>query len=164
MSDNLGPLTVANSRAEHAEMRLAGAAKAYSDLADQLAAEQKKSDLAIGKVEGLEADLYDAVQTAYHRGAVDWVKWNYPRYYDQLKHTIPMYADSPASYNVTLDVALSLLREVPQTEKIQAFLASVEPFAIAKIIEAEKNGEWSDPVTGEKMIETIKSWVDENNG
>ena len=125
MSDNLGPLTVATSRAEHAEMRLAGATKAYGDLANQLAAEQKKSDLAIGKVEGLEADLYEAVQTAYHRGAVDWVKWNYPKYYAQLKHTPPTYADVPASSNVTLEMALALLREVPQTEKIQAFLASL---------------------------------------
>lgn len=125
MSDNLGPLTVATSRAEHAEMRLAGAAKVNDDLLDRLAVEQKKSDLAIGKVEGLESDLYNAVQTAYHRGAVDWVKWNYPRYYEQLKHTPPVYADVPASSNVTLEMALALLREVPQTEKIQAFLASL---------------------------------------
>ena len=126
MSDNLGPITVANGRAEHAEMKLAGAIRAKDELLDLLSAEQKKSDLAIGKVEGLESDLYNAVQTAYHRGAVDWVKWNYPKYYDQLKHTIPVYADSPASSNVTLDVALALLREGPQTEKVQAFLASLK--------------------------------------
>ena len=126
MSDNLGPITVANGRAEHAEMKLAGAIKAKDELLDMLSAEQKKSDLAIGKVEGLESDLYDAVQTAYHRGAVDWVKWNYPKYYNQLKHTSPMYADSPSSSNVTLDVALALLREGPQTEKVQAFLASLK--------------------------------------
>ena len=127
MSDNLGPLTVANGRAEYAEAKLMSVTAARNELASQLAAEQKKSDLAIGKVEGLESDLYNAVQTAYHRGAVDWVKWNYPRYYEQLKHTIPMYADSPASSNVTLDVALSLLREGPQTEKVQAFLESLKP-------------------------------------
>ena len=127
MSDNLGPLTVANGRAEYAEAKLMSVTAARNALVDLLAAEQKKSDLAIGKVEGLESDLYNAVQTAYHRGAVDWVKWNYPRYYEQLKHTIPVYADSPASSNVTLDVALSLLREGPQTEKVQAFLESLKP-------------------------------------
>ena len=163
MSDNLGPLTVATSRAEHAEMRLAGAIKVNDDLANQLVAEQKKSELAIGKVEGLESDLYNAVQTAYHRGAVDWVKWNYPRYYAQLKHTPPVYADSPASLNVMLDMAISLLREGPQTEKIQAFLASVVPSGIAKIIEAEKNSDWSEPVSGGQMMDIIKSWNDENN-
>lgn len=127
MSDNLGPLTVANGRAEYAEAKLMSVTRMNDELAGQLAAEQKKSDLAIGKVEGLESDLYNAVQTAYHRGAVDWVRWNYPRYYEQLKHSIPVYADSPASSNVTLDVALSLLREGPQTEKVQAFLASLKP-------------------------------------
>ena len=125
MSDNLGHLTVANGRAEYAEAKLMSVTRMNDELSGQLAAEQKKSDLAIGKVEGLESDLYAAVQTAYHRGAVDWVKWNYPRYYEQLKHTIPMYADGPASSNPTLATALALLREGPQTEKIQAFLASL---------------------------------------
>lgn len=127
MSDNLGPLTVANSRAEHAEMMLAGAQDARSRLTTQLAECESANLRMAEKIECLDSDLYLAVQVAYNRGAVDWVRLNYPKYYSQFKHTPPTYADVPASSNVTLEMALSLLREGPQTEKIQAFLASLKP-------------------------------------
>lgn len=38
---------------------------------------------AIDKIEGLEADLEDAVKTAFDRGATEWCKLNYP---DLYKH------------------------------------------------------------------------------
>ncbi len=37
------------------------------------------------KIEGLEADLESAVEVAFKRGAVDWVRLNYPKMYDSLK-------------------------------------------------------------------------------
>lgn len=126
MSDNLGSLTVANGRADHAEMMLAGARDAQRRLTGQLADCEGSNLRLVEKIECLDSELYQAVQTAYNRGAVDWVRLNYPKYYDQFKHTPPVYADSPASSNAKLDMALSLLREGPQTEKVQAFLASLK--------------------------------------
>lgn len=35
-------------------------------------------------VEGLTCDLRLAVETAYHRGATDWTRMNYPRIYAAL--------------------------------------------------------------------------------
>jgi hypothetical protein len=32
--------------------------------------------------EGLTADLHDAVQTAYNRGATEWARLNYPKWVD----------------------------------------------------------------------------------
>lgn len=40
---------------------------------------------AIDKIEGLEADLFLAVGTAYHRGAVEWTRRNYPEWFERLK-------------------------------------------------------------------------------
>lgn len=36
------------------------------------------------KVEGLDSDLFEAVQVAYRRGATDWAKLNYKGWMDQL--------------------------------------------------------------------------------
>ncbi len=41
---------------------------------------------AIDKIEGLEDDLKSAVEVAWHRGATNWVKINYPRDAERLKH------------------------------------------------------------------------------
>lgn len=38
-----------------------------------------------GKIEGMESDLFLAVETAYKRGAVEWTRLNYPAYYERLK-------------------------------------------------------------------------------
>ena len=34
----------------------------------------------LDKIDGLESDLSSAVEVAYNRGAVDWVKMNYPNH------------------------------------------------------------------------------------
>lgn len=39
------------------------------------------------KVEGLESDISDAVETAYRRGAVDWAVLNYPDIVARLSTT-----------------------------------------------------------------------------
>ena len=39
---------------------------------------------AADKIEGLEADLTDAVETAFRRGAVEWTKSNHPKQYEML--------------------------------------------------------------------------------
>ena len=36
------------------------------------------------KVDGLQADLDSAVDTAFHRGAIEWTRLNYPNRYAQL--------------------------------------------------------------------------------
>lgn len=36
---------------------------------------------AAGKIEGLEADLFEAVKVAFRRGAVQWTRLNYPDWY-----------------------------------------------------------------------------------
>jgi hypothetical protein len=36
------------------------------------------------KVEGLSADLDAAVEVAFHRGAIDWVRLNYPQHFERL--------------------------------------------------------------------------------
>ena len=126
MSDNLGPITVANGRADHAEMMLAGARDTQRRLTDQLADCESLNQRLVEKIECLGSELYQAVQVVYHRGAVEWVRLNYPNYYNQLKHIDPLHSDSPASSNAKLDMALALLREGPQTEKVQAFLASLK--------------------------------------
>ena len=36
------------------------------------------------KVEGLDADLKNAVEVAWNRGATEWVKMNYPADHDRL--------------------------------------------------------------------------------
>ena len=38
----------------------------------------------IDKIDGLEADLENAVETAFKRGAVDWCKANYPLLYERF--------------------------------------------------------------------------------
>tara|TARA_R110002051_G_scaffold325869_1_gene432692 strand:+ start:33151 stop:33330 length:180 start_codon:yes stop_codon:yes gene_type:complete len=37
------------------------------------------------KIEALESELADAVETAYRRGAVEWTKSNFPKIYKKLK-------------------------------------------------------------------------------
>jgi len=37
------------------------------------------------KIDGLEADLEDAVHTCYRHGAVDYVKLNYPEIFKKLE-------------------------------------------------------------------------------
>lgn len=39
---------------------------------------------AIDKIEGLDADLENAVETAYKRGATEWTRLNYPDLYARL--------------------------------------------------------------------------------
>jgi hypothetical protein len=39
---------------------------------------------AIDKIDGLEADLDSAVEVAWRRGAIDWVRMNYPKHYERL--------------------------------------------------------------------------------
>jgi hypothetical protein len=41
------------------------------------------------RVEGLEADLDSAVAVAWCRGAIDWVKLNYPSHAARLEETFP---------------------------------------------------------------------------
>lgn len=38
-----------------------------------------------GSNEGLTADLHDAVQTAYNRGATEWARLNYPKWIEWLE-------------------------------------------------------------------------------
>lgn len=40
---------------------------------------------AADKIEGLQADLDEAVRVAYRRGALDWVRLNYPKQYERLQ-------------------------------------------------------------------------------
>jgi len=37
---------------------------------------------AADKIEGLEADLFEAVKVAFRRGAVEWTRLNYPKWYE----------------------------------------------------------------------------------
>ncbi len=39
------------------------------------------ADQALDKIDGLEADLESAVQTAFKRGATEWTRLNYPDLY-----------------------------------------------------------------------------------
>lgn len=39
---------------------------------------------AIDKIEGLDADLESAVETAYRRGATEWTRLNYPALYERF--------------------------------------------------------------------------------
>lgn len=41
-------------------------------------------DCAVEKIDGLEADLFNAVETAYRRGAHEWARLNYPQWIDRL--------------------------------------------------------------------------------
>jgi hypothetical protein len=36
------------------------------------------------KIEGLEADIDNAVETAFKRGATEWTRLNYPEHYKRL--------------------------------------------------------------------------------
>lgn len=47
------------------------------------------------KIEGLEADLFLAVSTAYNRGAVDWTRLNYPEWFERLKVNAPALLAQP---------------------------------------------------------------------
>jgi hypothetical protein len=44
-------------------------------------------------LEGLDADLHEAVRVAYKRGATDWTRLNYPKYYEYLRKRAD-YCDS----------------------------------------------------------------------
>lgn len=35
--------------------------------------------------EGMEEDLFQAVSVAYHRGAVEWTRRNYPKWFDWIE-------------------------------------------------------------------------------
>ena len=37
-----------------------------------------------GRHEGMEEDLYQAVLVAYRRGAVEWTRLNYPKWFDAI--------------------------------------------------------------------------------
>ena len=37
-------------------------------------------------IEGLDSDLFEAVQVAYSRGATDWAEANYPKWFRQLEN------------------------------------------------------------------------------
>ncbi len=39
----------------------------------------------VGKIDGLEEDLKSAVQVAWHRGATEWVRMNYPKDAERLE-------------------------------------------------------------------------------
>lgn len=55
------------------------------DIKRQLADARKAlTELQEDKVEGLEADLDNAIETAFKRGAVEWTKLNYPEHYKRL--------------------------------------------------------------------------------
>lgn len=43
------------------------------------------------KIEGLDSDLFQAVSTAYHRGAVDWTRLNYPKWFERLSVEPPKF-------------------------------------------------------------------------
>lgn len=51
--------------------------------------EQAEIALLRAKIEGLEADLYLAVSVAFHRGATEWARLNYPEYYERLAPQAP---------------------------------------------------------------------------
>lgn len=57
-------------------------------LAERMAEREKWQD----KIDGLEADLDSAVEVAWHRGAYDWVRLNYPKHFERLKDTRPKLA------------------------------------------------------------------------
>lgn len=64
----------------------AGRMNEMIDLIDKgeiVAYPNNREDL-IDKIEGLEADLGDAVEVAYNHGAEEWVKLNYPKTYERL--------------------------------------------------------------------------------
>lgn len=41
-------------------------------------------ECAVEKIDGLETDLFNAVETAYRRGAHEWARLNYPQWIDRL--------------------------------------------------------------------------------
>lgn len=56
---------------------------------DDCRAADRHIDQLNGRIEGLEADLESAVEVAYHRGAQDWVRLNYPDLYRRFRVRVP---------------------------------------------------------------------------
>lgn len=44
---------------------------------------------AVDKIEGLEADLENAVETAFKRGAIEWTRLNYPTLFARFANRPP---------------------------------------------------------------------------
>lgn len=76
-------VNTATARAQAAEANSAAQAERIAELED--------------KVEGLEADLRCAVETAFRRGALDWTRRNYPRDYERLMASFSTEADVSAA-------------------------------------------------------------------
>lgn len=49
---------------------------------------ERKNERLEDKIDGLESDLENAVETAFKRGATEWVKLNYPTLYLKLKDDV----------------------------------------------------------------------------
>lgn len=54
------------------------------EAADHIEALEAENERLSDKVDGLNSDLDNAIETAYHRGAVDWVRMNYPKHFASL--------------------------------------------------------------------------------
>lgn len=65
----------------------ANAPDRLTDLAKSLTAAQEENERLRDKVDGLEADLQNAVETAFKRGATEWARLNYPKLYAALSTT-----------------------------------------------------------------------------
>lgn len=55
-----------------------------SDLIDVTVQLHHETDRLTDKIEGLEADLSSAVETAFKRGATEWTRLNYPDAFARL--------------------------------------------------------------------------------
>lgn len=55
-----------------------------SSAAAEIEALRRENERLRDKVEGLEADLESAVETAFNRGATEWTRLNYPKLYAAL--------------------------------------------------------------------------------
>lgn len=56
----------------------------YVEMASHIEALEAENVRLSDKVDGLKSDLDNAIETAYHRGAVDWVRMNYPKHFASL--------------------------------------------------------------------------------
>lgn len=72
------PLIQKLRSAGEAERTLAPASGLFDGAADEI-------ERLIDRTDGLSADLFDAVQTAFNRGAVGWAYLNYPKWVDTLE-------------------------------------------------------------------------------
>lgn len=77
-------INAADAPCSAAEERNAAITHAVLGVAGTLLAIQKV-EIEQDRIDGLQADLEEAVQVAYNRGAVEWAKLNYPTWIERLE-------------------------------------------------------------------------------